>query len=156
MSPTSTAAAPRMARRVGATAPGEPACLLLAADPQRRSALQAAAKSAGWTVVSCDAVGDAVRQSQRWLTQLAAVDLGFVPEGARQGYRQFVEAIGKTDRLMLICDEPGCAESEVLARQAGAWMYLPSPRFDESLVGLFQQALQATSNAGAARSPATT
>lgn len=156
MSPSFTAAAPRKARRVGVAAAGQPACLLLAANAARRDGLQSAARSAGWAVVSCETVSEAVRQSQRWLTQLAAIDFGFVPDGAKQGYRQFVESVGRSDRLMLISDEPGSTESELLARQSGAWLYLPSPRFDESLVELFAEALQATSKSAVSRVTAAT
>ncbi|MEQ8849108.1 hypothetical protein [Botrimarina sp.] len=126
----------------------ESVCLLLAANAGRRAGLSKAAKSAGWRVLECDSATEATRQHQRWLTQLTAIDLGATAESVRKACQQFAESIRQSDRLLLIYDEPGSPETEVWARQNGAWAYVPSPEFNDGLVELFAEALTAAAKSG--------
>lgn len=116
------------------------ACLLLAEDDDRREHLAYVAKAGGWEPIACGSVGEAIRQSNRWKTQLATIDLGSMPAIQKAAYLQFASTLASRERLLVISDEPIDGSGEVSARQAGAWTYLPNPDFHEGLADLFAEA----------------
>ncbi|QDT67462.1 hypothetical protein MalM25_03600 [Planctomycetes bacterium MalM25] len=116
------------------------ACLLLSEEESRRDALCHAAESAGWDPIPCGSVGQAVREMDRWQTQLTIIDLGSMSSLHKSAYMQFASRTTGPDRLLLICDEPTDAEGELLARQAGAWIYAPSPEFGAAMTELLNEA----------------
>ncbi|TWT95360.1 hypothetical protein Pla108_35070 [Botrimarina colliarenosi] len=123
------------------------ACLVLSDDSQRRRLLEQAATAAGWDPVPCASVGEAMQSHKRWRTQLAAVDLGAMNAVSKSAYLQFSTRLTSRDRLLLVCDEPAGTDGELLARQAGAWMYLPTPEFGAPLISLFVEAKLAAEKA---------
>jgi len=152
---TTVASSTRRADRPGRNVASAWACLLLAGDRQRLDGFAYAAESAGWEPIRCDSIGAALRQFDRWRTQLAVVDLGAMPESSRAAYRQFVERIASHERLIVVSDEPAPddGQTELWTRQAGAWLYLPSPEFDDGLRQLFAEARQAAEKLGASPTP---
>lgn len=120
------------------------ACLLLSADESRRHELRLAAIAAGWDPIECRSIGDASRRWQRWRTQFAVIDLGSMAQPQKAAYMQFADSLASRERLLLVCDEPShdaeCHDGEIRARQAGAWLYVPSPDFCDGLRSLFSEA----------------
>ncbi len=114
--------------------------LLLAEEEHRLNGLRLAAEAAGWDPIPCDSVGQAVREIDRWRTQLAIVDMGSMPSLHKAAYLQFAARLASHDRLLVICDEPTDTEGELLARQAGAWLYVPAPEFGPGLTELLSEA----------------
>lgn len=120
------------------------ACLVLSEDRQRRSSLGQIATDAGWDPIECGSVGEALREIQRWRTQLSVIDLGTMSNVQKASYMQFAERVASRDRLLLVCDEPldetGSQEGELRARQAGAWLYVPSPDLANGFANLLGEA----------------
>lgn len=116
------------------------ACLVLSEEAGRLEGLSHTAESAGWDPIPCGSVGQAVREMERWRTQLMIVDLGSMSSLQKAAYMQFASRMGSPQRLLLICDEPTDAEGELLARQAGAWLYVPSPDFGAGMTELLDAA----------------
>ncbi|MEO0529414.1 MAG: hypothetical protein AAF266_02435 [Planctomycetota bacterium] len=119
------------------------ACLLLAEDANRRQDLANSAIDGGWEPIVCGSVGEAIRQHKRWATQLAAIDLGEMAAVQKAAYLQFAGTMATRERLLIISDEPTGTEGELWARQAGAWVYLPSPDFQDGVADLFAEARMA-------------
>lgn len=136
---TLSVAAPPPARPPRKAAPAW-ACLLLCEEAKRQRLLEQAAVAAGWSPISCSSVGEAMQQHKRWRTQLAVVDLGSMSAVSKSAYLHFASRVASRDRLLLICEEPSDAQGELAARQAGAWMYLPSPEFGAGLTELLSDA----------------
>lgn len=125
------------------------ACLLLAEDRNRRDGLARSAEAGGWEPIVCGSVGEAIRQHKRWATQLAAIDLGLMSEMQKTAYMKFAGTLASRERLLVISDEPTNSDGELLARQAGAWVYLPTPDFHKGVVELFAEARAAAEKLGA-------
>jgi DNA-binding NtrC family response regulator len=98
-------------------------CLIVSADPGRRTMLDQAAADSGWKTFACADVPSARAQIHRWLMQLALVDL----EAQRsESFRPLVEELTACNGLLsIVCGNEGDVEEEVWVRQRGAWMYLP-------------------------------
>lgn len=131
------------------------ACLVLSDDANRRHGFVEAAESAGWSAIPCDSVGEAMQQAARWRSQLAVVDLGEMPSAQKSAYLQFAGKIASREALLLVSDEPtaDAADTELLARQAGAWLYLTTPDFDAGLESLFADARRIAEKLGAEATP---
>lgn len=136
--------APRPATppRVVRTAP-ECVALLLVSDDARRPAIADAVDAAGWHVLVCDSVGDAMRQADRWRTQLAVIELAATTDAHRATFQKFAEQLGNSGSpLVVISDERPTPADELWARQSGAWLYLPEMDSGEDLTALCRDALQ--------------
>lgn len=131
------------------------ACLVVSGDDKRRRGFADAAESAGWSTIPCASVGEAMQQAARWRSQLAVVDLGAMAAAQKSAYLQFAGKIASRDALLLVSDEPTAdvTDAELLARQAGAWLYLASPEFDAGLAGLFADARLIAEKLGAEGTP---
>lgn len=146
---TSRAGAAQLATlNAAAAAPSRPprpngsawACLLVSDEAKRRQLLEESAVAAGWDPIPCESIGEAMKRHKRWRTQLAIVDLGSMNAASKSAYLQFAGKIAATDRLLLVCDEPTDNQGELVARQVGAWMYLPSPEFGDGMTELLSDA----------------
>lgn len=118
------------------------ACLVVADNTSRRERLGAAAKKAGWSPISCGSIGEALRESGRWRTQLTVLDLGVMPAVHKSAYLQFASQIASRERLLFVSDEPtaDAPDAELWARQAGAWLYLASPDLEAGVAPLLAEA----------------
>jgi ActR/RegA family two-component response regulator len=98
-------------------------CLIVSADPQRRRMLERAACDSGWKTFACGDAPAALQHANRWLVQLAVMDLdGQTPET----FRPLVEQLtARSGMLSIVCGNEGNVEEEIWVRQRGAWMYLP-------------------------------
>jgi ActR/RegA family two-component response regulator len=108
-------------------------CLIVSADPLRRHMLERAAADSGWKTQVCADAPAALAHVNRWLVQLAVVDL----EAQRpEDFRPLVEQLtARGGLLSIVCGNEGDANEEIWVRQRGAWMYLPGVA-DSSNVGL--------------------
>lgn len=127
------------------------ACLVVAEDKERREQFDRMAVQAGWHPIACGSVGEAVRESERWKTQLAIIDLGRMSPVRKSSFLGFASRIAARERLLMISDEPTVESPEVeqYARQIGAWMYLASPDFKRGLKDLLGEARQVAEKLGA-------
>jgi DNA-binding NtrC family response regulator len=108
-------------------------CLIVSADPQRRQMLERAAADSGWKTHACADAPTALAHVNRWLVQLAVVDLEAQQPAA---FRPLVEQLtARSGLLSIVCGNEGDANEEIWVRQRGAWMYLPGVA-DSSNVGL--------------------
>lgn len=117
-------------------------CLLLSEEEHRREALRGCAEAAGWEPIACGSIVQAVEEVERWRTQLAIVDLGSMHASEKSAYLQLAARLASRDRLLLICDEAASHETELHARQAGAWLYVPSPELGAGMTELLGEARQ--------------
>ncbi len=108
-------------------------CLIVSADPARRQMLEQAAADSGWKTHLCADAATALVHFNRWLVQLAVVDL----ESQRlEAFRPLVERLTATSGLLsIVCGNEGSVDEEIWIRQQGTWMYLPGVA-DTSNVGL--------------------
>jgi len=108
-------------------------CLIVSADPQRRRMLERAAADSGWKTHLCADAATALAHVNRWLVQLAVIDL----ESQRlDSFRPLVERLSATSgTLSIVCGNEGNVEEEIWLRQQGTWMYLPGV-VDTNDVGL--------------------
>lgn len=142
-------------QRVG----GESVALLLLTDEKRRRHVQQAIEIAGWHVLACASVGEAIKQLDRWRTQLAVVELAASSDPHRDTVRRFVDKHlsaqprGGDTPLVVISDEQATPADELWARQAGVWLYLPEMEAGDDLSELCREALRSVRKQAAA-SPA--
>ncbi len=108
-------------------------CLIVSADPGRRRMLERAAAESGWKTHPCADAATALAHINRWLVQLAVVDL----EAQRlEAFRPLVEQLTATSGMLsIVCGNEGNVDEEIWVRQQGTWMYLPGV-VDTSNVGL--------------------
>ena len=98
-------------------------CLIVSADPQRRRMLERAAAECGWKTFACADSQAALSHANRWLVQLAVVDL---ERQSPEMFRPLVEQLtARSGMLSIVCGNEGNVEEEIWVRQHGAWMYLP-------------------------------
>ena len=108
-------------------------CLIVSANPERRRTLDRAASESGWKTHVCADAQAALAHVNRWLVQLAVVDLD-TPSSAT--FRPLVEQLSAQSGLLsIVCGHDGDVQEEIWVRQQGAWMYLPGVA-DSSNVGL--------------------
>jgi ActR/RegA family two-component response regulator len=108
-------------------------CLIVSADPQRRRMLERAASDSGWKTFACGDAPAALQHANRWLVQLAVVDLESHSPKTRSSeiqspetFRPLVEQLtARSGMLAIVCGNEGNVEEEIWVRQRGAWMYLP-------------------------------
>ncbi len=111
-------------------------CLIVSADPQRRRMLERAASDSGWKTFACGDAPAALQHANRWLVQLAVVDLEAPDAQSREtqsrempspeGFRPLVEQLtARSGMLAIVCGNEGNVDEEIWVRQRGAWMYLP-------------------------------
>jgi ActR/RegA family two-component response regulator len=103
-------------------------CLIVSADPQRRRMLERAACDSGWKTFACGDAPAALQHANRWLVQLAVVDLAAQSPGDQspETFRPLVEQLtARSGMLSIVCGNEGSVEEEIWVRQRGAWMYLP-------------------------------
>ena len=124
-------------------------CMVLSPAESRLEAMSRGARRAGWNPIDCLSTEEAVRQDRRWRTQLALVDM----DGNRSAQEYIDLVSGRSDLLLMICDERPTGESETWARQAGAWLYLPEPQLGEELVELCSEALRICKSRVGANAP---
>jgi DNA-binding NtrC family response regulator len=98
-------------------------CLIVSADPQRRRMLERAAYDSGWKTHACADASAALAHVNRWLVQLAVVDL----QAQRpEAFRPLVEQLTACGGLLsIVCGNEGDVSEEIWVRQRGVWMYLP-------------------------------
>ncbi len=98
-------------------------CLIVSADPQRRRMLERAAADSGWKTFVCPDASAALVHVNRWLVQLAVVDL---QEQSPEAFRPLVEQLtARKGLLSIVCGNDANVDEEIWVRQRGAWMYLP-------------------------------
>ncbi len=124
-------------------------CLIVSANPERRRTLDRAASESGWKTHVCADAQAALAHVNRWLVQLAVVDLD-TPSSAT--FRPLVEQLAAQSGLLsIVCGHDGDVQEEIWVRQQGAWMYLPGVA-DSSNVGLLcseaKQIVERISQAG--------
>lgn len=124
-------------------------CLIVSANPERRRLLDRAASETGWKTHVCADAQAALAHVNRWLVQLAVVDLD-TPSATT--FRPLVEQLSAQSGLLsIVCGHDGDVQEEIWVRQQGAWMYLPGVA-DSSNVGLLcseaKQIVERMSQAG--------
>ena len=98
-------------------------CLIVSADPRRRTMFERAACEGGWNTSLCVDAEAALVHISRSFIQLAIVDLeGQLPDALRAVVERLSSDSGL---LVIVCGNEGRIEEEVWVRQAGAWLYLP-------------------------------
>jgi DNA-binding NtrC family response regulator len=108
-------------------------CLIVSANPERRRMLDRAAAESGWKTHVCADAQTALAHVNRWLVQLAVIDLD---AQAPATFRPLVEQLSAQSGLLsIVCGHDGDVQEEIWVRQQGAWMYLPGVA-DSSNVGL--------------------
>ena len=118
-------------------------CLLLSFDKSRLKALSQSASNAGWKALEASSVGEAIRHHKLWLTQLAVIDLGDMPDKQKETFRKFgSKYVAGTQSLMMVCESEGCVTSELWARKLAAWLYLPEVDLAEDLENLYSEAIK--------------
>lgn len=135
--PSKLTAPPKKVRTVR-----EWACLLLSSNPSRLAQFVTAAKKAGWEPESCTSLADAVKAHQRENNRLVAIDFSSMPAAEKSAFQSFGEQVRDADRLLLVSDQAGEPESEIWARQSGAWLYLADPDLGVPLTELFGEAMK--------------
>ena len=118
-------------------------CLLLSFDKSRLKALSQSASNAGWRTVEASSVGEAIRHHERWLTQLAVIDLGDMPDKQKETFRKFgSKYVAGTQSLLMVCESEGCVTSELWARKQAAWLYLPEVDLAGDIQNLYSEAIK--------------
>lgn len=115
-------------------------CLIVSANPDRRRMLDRAASETGWkTHVFADAQ-EALAHVNRWLVQLAVIDLD-APTSA--SLRPLVEQLSAQGGLLsIVCGHDEDVQEEIWVRQQGAWMYLPGVADSSNVCLLCSEAKQ--------------
>lgn len=144
---TSTAPAQRPARgrlRPTRSQVGLMQCLVLSASGSRRSLLRRAADVAGWRPMACGELNEARRLLAQEAFHLVVVDLADERgDGRQQGFDALCrEAASRGGVLLVACGAEGDVRGEILARQAGVWMYLPGQLDEPGLVEVCEAARQ--------------
>ncbi len=115
-------------------------CLIVSADPQRRKLLEQAADDSGWKTFSCADAHSATTYVNRWMVQLAVVDL---QSQRPELFRPLVEQLTACNGLLsIVCGNEGDVDEEIWVRQRGAWMYLPGVADSSNISLLCSEARQ--------------
>ncbi len=98
-------------------------CLIVSANPERCRMLDRAASDSGWKTHVCADTQAALAHVNRWLVQLAVIDLDGPSAAA---FRPLIEQLSAQNGLLsIVCGRDGDVQEEIWVRQQGAWMYLP-------------------------------
>lgn len=124
--------------RRSAVARGLFQCLIVAEGEPRRQLLTEAAERSGWEAVACGDPQSAIAAQAVMHFQLALVDLA---GQSLADYSPLLERLSSQGGLLLLaCGSESSAREEILARQLGAWVYLPGVEMAEQVSPLCTEA----------------
>jgi DNA-binding NtrC family response regulator len=99
-------------------------CLIVSTNDDRRRMLRDSAQLSGWNTIVCDDCDGAMVALDRYAVQLGLVDM---QDRSHTEFKALLEKIAPTIGLLLVvCGNEGNIREEILVRQLGAWLYLPS------------------------------
>ena len=124
-------------------------CLIASRSAERQEMLACAVAESGWEPVLCSDSEKVFAHQSRRFAQLAIVDFESDSTGEFQELLTRLSVSGGL--LTVVCGNEGKPQEEVLARQAGAWLYLPGVADAASLSALCGEAKQLVERMHAAK-----
>jgi DNA-binding NtrC family response regulator len=115
-------------------------CLIASRSAERQEMMARAVVESGWEPVLCSDAQEVFAHQSRGFAQLAIVD--FESDSTGEFQELLARLSATTGLLTVACGNEGRPQEEVLARQAGAWLYLPGVADAASLSGLCSEAKQ--------------
>ena len=115
-------------------------CLIVARNESRVEMFVSAALDGGWRTIVCADPDDAIAECERFLIQLAVVDMQeSAIADSNQLWLLLEYLAGIADRLVVVCGH-GDSDEEIRCRELGAWLFLTGVNNRDDLAQVLAEA----------------